>query len=149
MQLLPLGAAPGADAVAGLRLVLAAALGDGVVVVPGAATVYGDEETPPPVDADATLGLVFVDVAATPEADTHGRFVRSLRARHAGLPLVLVADEAGFAERFVGLPARVVERRAAWQRLADAERVPLVAVNLARPDLAAAPAALLTALARI
>ena len=98
---------------------------------------------------DATLAMLFVDLAATPEADTHGRFVRNVRSKLPDLPLVLLADEADFAERFVGLPARNTERRAAWQLLADAERVPLLVVNLSRPDLGAAPTALLAALTRL
>ncbi len=59
-----------------------------------------------------TLRLALVDLGATPEDDTHGRFLHALRAAAPGVPLVLLADASAFDRRFAGLPARGAERRA-------------------------------------
>ena len=65
-----------------------------------------------------TLRLALVDLGATPEDDTHGRFLQALRAAAPGVPLVLLADASAFDRRFAGLPARGAERRQAWQQWA-------------------------------
>jgi hypothetical protein len=79
-----------------------------------------------------------VDLGATPEDDTHGAFVRALRSAAPGLPLLVLADESAFRARFAALPARLTERRAAWQQWAQAAGVGLVCLDLAQPDTAAA-----------
>jgi hypothetical protein len=59
-----------------------------------------------------------------------------------------VADESAFRRRFGALPGRLAERRAAWQRLADAQGAGLLCADLDAPDLEAAERSLKLALAR-
>ncbi len=147
VQLWPHGAAPTPDALAALRGVLRAALGDGLELSAAPAVPYGEEDAAPPAPAPrCTLGLLLADLSSTPEEDTHGRWLKALRVAAPGLPLLLVLDEAAFAARFATLPARVAERRKAWQGFADAAQLPLWGLNLARPDNAADAAALQAAL---
>ncbi len=148
VQVLAHGAAPSAHALACLQAVLAPALGAGLQVAVAAPTAYGDEDaaaalaTPPAT----TLRLALVDLAATPEDDSHGAFVRALRRAAPAVPLVVLADETAFRARFASIPARLNERRAAWRRWAQALDVGLVCVDLAQPDSAAAERDLQTAL---
>jgi hypothetical protein len=140
VQVLAHGGAPSAHALACLQGVLAGALGAGLQVSAAAATAYGDEEaaatlTPPP---GTTLRLALVDLAATPEDDSHGAFVRALRRAASAVPLVVLADETAFRTRFASIPGRMNERRAAWRRWAQALGVGLLCVDLAQPDGAAA-----------
>jgi hypothetical protein len=149
VQVLPHGAPPAAAALPGLRALFAAGLGPGVQVELAAATAYGDEDAaltlaPPP---GTTLRVLLVDLGATPEDDTHGRFLKALRAGAPALPVLLLADEAGFLARFASLSTRVAERRAAWQRWAVAQRLGLLCADLRAPDLKAADAALQRVLA--
>ena len=136
----PHGAAPSPQAVLGLRELLAGALGAEMQLRLAPATAYGAEDSAglSPAEPGATLLVALVDLATTPEADTHGRFLRELRAGQPTLPLVLLADEAGFVRRFGQLPERLAQRRAAWQALAEAEHVAWLAADLERPDAEAA-----------
>jgi hypothetical protein len=148
VQVLPHGAAPSPHALACLQGVLAPALGSGLQLTAASATPYGSEElaaalAPP---AGTTLRVALVDLAATPEDDTHGAFVAALRSAAPAVPLLLLADETAFRARFAALPARLAERRAAWQQWAQAQRVGLVCVDLAQPDLTLAERALQAAL---
>ncbi len=93
--------------------------------------------TPPP---GTTRVLVLVDLAATPEAEVHGRLLATLAASAGGTRRVLLADETAFAQRMGHAPERVAERRQAWQQLADAGGVPLVTAALGAASPAAAQA---------
>jgi Protein of unknown function (DUF2868) len=146
VQLRPHGAAPSAAALAGLRLVLAAALGDPLTLTVAPAVVYGDEDKATPADPRATTVLLLLDLAATPEADTHGRFIQTQRALAPAVPLLLMADESAMRARFATLPARLAERRTAWQGFAAAQGLGFVSVDLAQPDVPAADTALRRAL---
>ena len=150
VQVLPHGAAPSAQAALGLRALLAQALGPGLQLTVAAATPYGDEEAAAQIAAEpaTTLRLALVDLGATPEEDSHGRFLQALRAAAPGVPLLLLADATAFDRRFAGMPARGAERRQLWQQLADAHGAGCIAVALEAPDLAAAAAAVEAALAR-
>ncbi|MCW5610032.1 MAG: DUF2868 domain-containing protein [Rubrivivax sp.] len=120
VRVLPHGAAPSPQAVLGLRELLAGALGAEMQLRLAAPVAYGGEEGAGarPAEPDTTLLVALVDLAATPEADTHGRLLRELRAAAPALPLLLLADEAGFARRFGQLPERLAQRA----RLAAARR---------------------------
>jgi hypothetical protein len=148
VQVLAHGAAPSAHALACLQTVLAGALGAGVQVAASAPTAYGDEDAAAALAAPAgtTLRLALVDLAATPEDDTHGAFVRALRRGAPAVPLVVLADETAFRARYAHIPARLNERRAAWRLWSQALGVGLVGVDLAQPDSAAAERDLQTAL---
>jgi hypothetical protein len=138
VQVLPHGAPPTPQAALGLRAWLVAALGEDAGIAVAPAIAYGDEERAASSIAEpgSTLRVMWVDLAATPEPETHGRLLAELG--RAGLPLLVLADEAAFARRFAALPQRVAERRAAWAALAQAGGAGFVAVNLEAPDLAGA-----------
>jgi hypothetical protein len=147
VQVLPHGAAPDAAALAGLRIVLAAALGDGVQLSVAPASTHGDEDGPaaaPP--QGTTLRLALAELGATPEDDSHGRWLKALRRAAPALPPVLLVDESAFVARLGTLPARVAERRTLWQRWAAAQALPLCVVRLTQPDPHESAAALHEAL---
>ena len=152
VQVLPLGTAPSPQAVAGLRAALAAGLGERLILDLASVTVYGDEEAAPPTPAAGTmLRLVLADLAATPEDDSHGRFVETLREAvfadgTEAPPLLWLADEAAWHLRFAALPARLAERRTVWQRWAAARGVAFCSVDLSAADAAAAASAVQPAL---
>lgn len=132
VRVCPHSAAPSAAAALGLRAQLAREFGDGVQLQMAEPTRIGDEEQaartivgPPP-----GLLIALVDLSATPEVESHGRFITALRAAAPGVPLRLLANEASFARRFGTLPGRVDERRAAWQTFAQAQGVEFGAADL-------------------
>jgi hypothetical protein len=116
-------------------------------VAPGVAFGAEDEATlaVPPGTSHA---IALFDLAATPEPENQGRFVRRLAAAlPTGAALAVVLDETQFARRFAGVGERVAERRDAWRRWGEGEgRVPL-ALALEAPPPADAPAKLLAAFA--
>ena len=145
VQVCPYAQAPGAPAALGLRTLLARELGDDLQLQVVPTTVVGDEdEAARHLDADgATLRVVLVDLAATPEDDHQGRFVRALRAAAPQLPMWLLADESAYRRRFAMVPERIDERRAAWRRWAAAYELPWRSVALDEFDagMAGAPPA--------
>ena len=132
LRVLPHAAAPAAETAECLERWLVQALGEGVAVTIAEPVPYGDEEAAGAAPAGPTL--VLFDLATTPEDEVHGRLLRAV----GGHPPLLL-DETGFVRRF-GSGDRLAQRRAAWQALADALDVPLVAVDLDRPAEASAEA---------
>ncbi|MCW5622769.1 MAG: DUF2868 domain-containing protein, partial [Burkholderiales bacterium] len=97
----------------------------------------------------AALWALFA-LAATPERENHGVFLRALRERGAGTtPLLALVDESAFRKRFADTPTRLAERRAAWQSLLDECQVGAVFVDLEGIDLVAAENAMNAALERV
>ena len=148
VQLLPYAQTPGAQAALGLRELLAAEIGEDVVLKVADVTAIGDEAA-----AGARIGshpavlrIALVDMAATPLAEHHGRFLQVLRDSRPAAEVLLVVDEAAFRARFAGLPGRLDERRGAWQRFAHELGQRLAIVNLDQPDQPASAAALQQAL---
>lgn len=150
VRVCPHAAAPGAAAALGLRALLAREFGDAVQMQIAEPTRVGDEELAARAVAGTPPGLLIalVDLGATPEAESHGRFVEALKHAAPGATLLLVADEAGFVRRFGTLPGRVEERRTAWRAFAQAQAVDLLCADLEAADPSPAHAALKTALAR-
>ncbi len=106
---------------------------------PGSAVRWAEDLSPESIDQPGALSLQGLDrlvvvfpLSATPEPQTHGRFLTTAKALAATPGAVLAwADEAPFAARFAGQPTRLAERRRAWQALADAAGVRLVFVSSA------------------
>lgn len=147
VQLVAHGAAPSPHVQACVRGLLEQALfGPGLQLSGMSPVAYGAEEDaaqmPPP--AGTTLRVLLLELSATPEEDSHGALVRALR--HPAVPLLLLVDESAFKQRFASMPARIAERRQAWQQWAAAQAVPLVCADLATPDLDEARQALQDAL---
>jgi hypothetical protein len=150
VQVLPYAAGVSAQAGLGLRAALATVFGNDVQLRMGPLTAFGDEAAAAAVTGEpgATLRVALFDLGATPEAEAQGRFVATLAALQPALPLLLVADESVFRRRFGTLPDRLAERRAAWQRLADAQGAGLLCADLEAPDLDAAERSLKITLQR-
>ncbi|MES2959218.1 MAG: DUF2868 domain-containing protein [Pseudomonadota bacterium] len=113
----------GATQQSGLAAALADVLGADVQLQLVASLPLGAEDGLPqglPSDlADAVVALFAL--TATPERETHGAFLHAL-ARHlpAGSRLHVLVDESGYRKRVgaaADAPARLAQRRAAWQRL--------------------------------
>lgn len=134
VQVLPHGAPALAAAALGLRTLLSPTLGDDLDLQFTPPVRHGDDDLPPP-PAGATLRVLLVDLAATPEAEEHGRVLAALQS---GAAALLLADESAFRRRFAGLPERLAERRQAWAALAAAHALPFLGSDLAAPDGVAA-----------
>jgi Protein of unknown function (DUF2868) len=135
-QVLPYAQAPGAQAALGLRELLAAALGEDLVLKVADVTAIGDEDAAAARAGTgaAVLRVGLVDLGATPEDEHHGRFLRAMAAAEPPSAMLLLVDEAGFRVRFGALPGRLDERRAAWRAFAQAGGWRLALINLDRPD---------------
>ena len=146
LLVVPHGAAPAPQAVLGLQALLARVFGDGVKIAFTPPVAYGDEDRPlPATPAGTTLRLALFDAAATPEPEAQGRLLAALGATQP--PVLLLVDLSDFERRFAAMPARVAERRAAWQQLAAAHGLAAAAVALQAPELDGAAQALEDALA--
>jgi Protein of unknown function (DUF2868) len=146
VQVLPHGATPTAAAVAGLRQVLAKALGEPLGLSLAGAVAYGDEERARPPAPEVSLRVLLIDLASTPEADTQGRFIQAQRQASPTMPMLLITDESAMRSRFANMPARLAERRTAWQGFCAAQGLGWVSVDLLQPDVVAADDALQRAL---
>lgn len=141
----PYASTPTARAALALHALLAPALGDALQIEIAPTFAFGAED-----DTDAaaalptgtTLAVALFDLAATPEAENQGRFVRQLAAR---APTVVLVDEAAFVERFKADAARLAQRRDAWRAFAAALGTTAVHFN-AGPEQAIAPDAVPRAL---
>ncbi|MFO1315522.1 MAG: DUF2868 domain-containing protein [Burkholderiales bacterium] len=131
-----------AAAVSTLESMLARALGGNVALGVAPPVGYGDEDALPGVAAPerGETWIAVFNATATPEREAHGRFLAALRAR-AGT-LVAVVDESAFNARWPDDAQRRAARRALWRDAAAEHGTAPVFVDLARPDLAAADAAL-------
>ncbi|HEX6720404.1 MAG TPA: DUF2868 domain-containing protein [Burkholderiaceae bacterium] len=139
----PYAQTPSAQAALGMRALLQRELGADLQLRIDATTAVGDEDSGAQRAAaqPATVRVLLVDLAATPEEDHQGRFVRALRAAAAQVPLWLVVDESAYRQRFAGMPARVDERRAAWRHRAASHELRVNAIALDGVDAALAGAA--------
>ena len=139
ISVVPHASAPAAQVGLNLRQMLVPTFGEELEVTVTAPVPYGEEDAVPaaPPDAKSAVAarLVLFDLGATPEEETHGRLLAQLRTD--GIPLVMLVDEAAFAQRFATMPARIAERRAAWQHFAEQQQLPWLALDLSQPDATA------------
>jgi hypothetical protein len=133
VEVRPHARAPEPAAVLGLERVLGAVFGAQVRLQIAPACAHGAEDEAPPAAAGRAAVIALFDLAATPEAEYQGRFVRAL-----GTPALLLVDEAAFRARFGAASARHTERRAAWKAFAQTLQLPIVFTDLEHGDLAAA-----------
>jgi hypothetical protein len=123
---------PSADARAGLRALLARALGESLTLDSRAAVRYGEEdEFLRELDAagKADVVVLLFNSAATPEEENHGTVIAGVRGWLAGQPqsqLLVLVDEGPYART-----GRVAERRAAWQQFVAAHGLSACSVDLA------------------
>jgi hypothetical protein len=78
--------------------------------------------------------LLLVAMTATPEPESHGRLLTRLRQLAPSARLVIAIDSEPFTRRFGAWPARVAERRTAWQAFADGAGVAVALLDLATAD---------------
>ena len=138
VHVLPYAQTPAPQAVLGLRALLAAALGDGLTLQVSPTLAFGAEDEAaawPVLAADTTLAVALFDMAATPEAENHGAFIRGLAQRTPpGVTTLALIDEASFAARFQGDAVRLEQRRAAWRALLGSLHCALAFADLQSTD---------------
>ncbi len=135
-------------AAAGLRTVAQRLLGDEAELALASTVGYGDEARAAagiaPGNRHVPLTLALFNLAATPEVENHGEFLKILRralGSSALASLAVLVDEGPYRRRLGadaqgGLAAaRLEERRAAWRAFAATRGLPLACLDLAAPDL--------------
>ncbi len=104
-----------------------------------ASVAYGEEDRYLEALAAEGAGAGFIvmpfSLASTPEDENHGKVISGVRdwlaASSPGAQLLVVIDEAPYAERMAGTPERIAERRLAWRRFAEARGVKPAFASLA------------------
>jgi hypothetical protein len=152
IEVCPYAHTPSPQATLGLQSLLAEAFGPRAVVRMSSTAAFGAADEVAPLAAlppTVTHALILSDLAATPEAESHGRFAARLAAGlPAGAVLAFMIDEATFRRRFAGLDERLAQRRAAWTRFVETMQSVPVFVDLEAPIDAAAIESLQAAFAR-
>ena len=131
-------------AMSGLRAVAVALLGDDAEVVLHPAITFGAESSAsqmlPAADSGVLLTLALFGLAATPENENHGTFLKALRSASEPARLAVLIDESGYRRRLgvqAGADARLEERRNAWRYFCRALALEAAFVDLSAPDLRA------------
>lgn len=140
LTVIPYSYHPAPATMAGLQGLMARVFGGNAATLCATPVGYGQEEALPATARPDGRGPTFAlfSLAATPEREAQGAFVRSLRAMVADKPLLLLIDEAPWHARFDADLKRLEERRSAWRdELADLDIAPIF-VDLAHPDLSVA-----------
>jgi hypothetical protein len=148
----PYAHAPSPQATLGLQALLAETFGPRAAIRVIGTAAFGAADDAAPAAATSpsvTHALVLCDLAATPEAESHGRFAARLAERlPPGAVLAFLVDETTFRRRFAGLDERLAQRRAAWSRFAESMQTLPVFVDLEAPVDAATVESLQAAFAR-
>ena len=127
----------------GLRALAVALLGDDAEVVLRATVTFGAEDSVGQMlatDTPATLVLALFSLAATPENENHGAFLRALRTASPASRLAVLLDESGYRRRLgtqAGAETRLEERRSAWRYFCRSLALDAVFADLSAPDLPA------------
>ena len=150
VQVLPYANTPTPQAVLGLRALLADAFGERASLQIAPTLAFGAEDDAAAqhtLPSGTTLAVALFDLAATPEAENQGRFVRLLAARApAGAATIMLVDDTGFVRRFGSDTTRLAQRREAWRHFAETLTSVPVFAALDAPDLAATRRALRAAM---
>ena len=101
----------------------------------------GEDDAQLSCEAGTSHGLALFDLNATPEAETHGRFImRVAAALPAGAAIAVLVDEAAFRQRFGALAERIAQRKNAWRACCESLGLAAVFVNLDADAQDGAPA---------
>lgn len=132
LQVWPYALTPSPQATLALHALLADAFGARVGLGIAPTVAYGGEDDAAlAVDAGTTHGFALFDLNATPEAETHGRFIqRVAEALPAGAAIAVLIDEASFRQRFGSLRERTAQRQEAWRACCESLGVVPVFVDL-------------------
>ncbi len=151
VQVLPYAQTPTPQAMHGLHAMLAAVLGDDAQTQVLSTVPFGTEDewlAGPDLPSSTTHAVALFDLAATPEAEAHGRLMQHLAQRlPGGAATLALVDASAFGARFAGEPARIAQRREAWCELAARIGMRIAIVDLKAGDTAAAARAVQQALA--
>lgn len=140
-SVIPFAYEPSPESVAGLNILLAAALGGGVRVELRAPVRYGaeDEFRRQLEQGAAEWVVLLMTVASTPEAENHGTAIAALRDSLARLPgappLLVVIDTGPYSQRMHGdasFDQRLTERRRLWSEFVAGYGLRACIVNLSR-----------------
>jgi hypothetical protein len=150
IEVWPYAMAPSPQAVLGLRAVLAEAFGARVALQVADAVTFGAEDDAGLQPSPATThAIAWFDLSATPEAESHGRFLRRLAGTVASDAVVVaLVDEAAFKRRFDAMPERLAQRRDAWRLFCESLGTLPVFADLEAGDPALIEPALQAAIAR-
>ncbi len=128
----------------GLRAVAVALLGDDAAVTLHSTVTFGTEdtvgETLTGADPQVPLTLALFGLAATPENENHGAFLKALRTASSAARFAVMIDESGYRRRLgvqAGADARLDERRSAWRTFCGTLQIDCAFVDLSALDLPA------------
>jgi hypothetical protein len=150
VQVWPYAMTPSPQAVLGLRAVLAESFGSRVALQIADAIAFGSEDdTPPMPAANTSHAIAWFDLNATPEMESHGRFLQRLaQALAPGAGAVVLVDETAFKRRFAAMPERLAQRRDAWRLFCEPLGTLPVFADLEADDPALVDPALQAAMSR-
>ncbi len=135
--IMPYAADLSPGALAKLIAWLPSAVGAPATIDARASVPYGEEERFLAGLRDGTAADIVVlpfSLATTPEDENHGAVIAGVRDWLASRPntqLLVVIDEAPYAQRMAGTPARMEERRASWRQFVEARGLKPSFVDLA------------------
>ena len=131
-------------ALSGLRKLAVALLGDDADVALHPPVAFGAEasvsQTLSSADPSAPLTLALFSLAATPENENQGTFLKAVRNVSSSTRLAVLIDESGYRWRLgdqAGAEVRLDERRSAWRYFCRALELDSAFVDLSAPDLRA------------
>jgi hypothetical protein len=132
LQVWPYAFTPSPQATLALRTLLVDAFGARVGLGIAPMVAYGGEDGAAlAVDPGTTHALVLFDLNATPEAETHGRFIQQVAAAlPAGAAIAVLIDEVSFRQRFGSLRERIAQRQDAWRACCESLGLAAVFVDL-------------------
>ena len=144
MRVIPYSFTVDEAALSGLRKVAVALLGDDAEVALHPGVAFGAEssvsQTLADADARVPLTLALFSLAATPENENHGAFLKALRNTVVIPRLGVLIDESGYRRRLgeqAGTEARLDERRNTWRHFCRALEFDSAFVDLLAPELSA------------
>jgi hypothetical protein len=138
----PYAYVPAPESVAGLEVLLAAAIGGNLNVELHEPIRYGEEEAvggrmSSAAARVASWNVLLMTLAATPEVENHGALIAGMRdwltQNASGAPLLVVIDEAPYAARMgsdPGFEHRILERRRLWSEFVAGYGLRACLVNL-------------------
>lgn len=140
VRIIPYSFHPPEPVRAALQRLLTAVLGDATRTTIATPIDYGAEDAwlaGADHGADVDHIVLLFNLAATPEAETHGAMVagleRLIAERSSGATMTVVLDESAYARRLggqAGADARIESRRLAWQRVLAQHGVKPLAIDL-------------------
>ncbi|MEO6030649.1 MAG: DUF2868 domain-containing protein [Burkholderiaceae bacterium] len=147
VEVWPYAFTPSPQATLGLRALIGQTFGARVALQIAPTSAFGTEDDALAVPEGVTHAIALFELGATPEAESHGRFVHQLAQAAGGAAVVAMVDETAFKQRFQGTPERLTQRREAWRHWGEEQGVQVVCADLEAPVLTDAEAALQAAFA--